>query len=426
VSWAPRVLVAPDSFKGSLGQAAAAAAIAAGVRRALPEATVIELPLTDGGEGWLATLVAADPAGRVETARVEGPLGEPVEAGFGLIEGGRTAVVEVAAASGLDLVDPSPASFRRASSVGTGELIRAALDAGARRLLVGLGGSATTDGGAGLGVALGARLLGADGDPIGGRGADDGRRRDEDAAGAGAGPGNAALAGVSSVDVSGLDPRPADAEVLAATDVDNPLLGPAGAAAVYGPQKGAGPADVEPADAALASFADAVEAALAAPGPRGRRAPAGAGRLRDLPGAGAAGGLGFGLVAFCGARLVSGIDLALDVVGFDAALAGADLVLTGEGRIDRQTLHGKVVAGVAGRARDAGVPAFAIGGAVDPAVLADWSDFAAAGLVGVEPTLEEPLPLAAVLAPEAARERLARAAERLARALQAGRGLGGG
>jgi glycerate kinase len=411
VSWAPRVLVAPDSFKGSLDQAAAAAAIAAGVRRALPGASVTELPLTDGGEGWLATLVGADPAGRVETARVEGPLGEPVEAGFGLIEGGRTAVVEVAAASGLDLVDPSPATFRRASSAGTGELIRAALDAGAQRLLVGLGGSATTDGGAGLGVALGARLLGAEGDPI---------------AGAGAGRGNAALAGISSVDVSGLDPRLADAEVLAATDVDNPLLGPAGAAAVYGPQKGAGPADVEPADAALAGFADAVEAALATPAARGRRAPAGAARLRDLPGAGAAGGLGFGLLAFCGARLLSGIDLALDVVGFDAALAGADLVLTGEGRIDRQTLHGKVVAGVAGRARDAGVPAIAIGGAVDPAVLADWSEFAAAGLVGVEPTLEEPLPLAAVLAPEAARERLARAAERLARALQAGRGLGGG
>jgi glycerate 2-kinase len=380
------VLVAPDSFKGSLDQVEVAAAIAAGVTRVLPRATVIRLPLSDGGEGWLETLVGADPGGRVERAEVEGPLGEALEGRFGLIEGGRAAVIEVATASGLQLVEPSSATFRAASSAGSGALIRAALDAGARRILVGLGGSATTDGGAGLGVALGARLLDRAGEPVA--------------------PGGAALAGLAAVDLAGLDPRLAEAEILAATDVDNPLLGPTGAAAIYGPQKGATAADVGPVDAALANFAGLVEASL------GRE-------LRDLPGAGAAGGLGFGLLAFCGARLVRGIELALDVVGFDAALADADLVITGEGRIDQQTLRGKVVAGVSGRARAAGVPAFAIGGAVDPAVAENWADFEAAGLSGVESTLEEPLPVAAVLDPEFARARLTRAAERLARTFAA-------
>ncbi len=379
---APRVLVAPDSFKGSLDQREAAAAIAAGIRRARPGAVVTELPLSDGGEGWLATLVGADPVGRVESVAVTGPLGEPVEGRFGLIEGGRTAVVEVASASGLHLVEPSPATFRAASSHGTGQLIAAALGAGARRVLVGLGGSATTDGGAGLAVALGARLLDAEGAPLG--------------------PGGAALARLASVELAGLDPRLAAAEVLAATDVDNPLLGPLGAAAVYGPQKGAGAEDVAPVEAALAAFADLVEAAV------GRR-------LREVPGAGAAGGLGFGLLAFCGADLVRGIDVALDAVGFDAALAVADLVITGEGRIDRQTLQGKVPAGVAGRARAAGVPCYAIGGAVAPEVRAAPQDFEAAGLTAVESTLERPLPPAAALEPEGARARLTAAAERVTR-----------
>ncbi|HEX3361213.1 MAG TPA: glycerate kinase [Solirubrobacterales bacterium] len=388
-TWSPRVLVAPDSFKGSLSQAEVAAAIAVGIMRALPSASVAELPLSDGGEGWLDTLVAADPGGRVVSVAVGGPLGEAIEGRYGLVEDGRTAVVEVATASGLHLVDPSPATFRAASSRGSGELIRAALDAGATRVLVGLGGSATTDGGAGLGVALRARLLDAASEPVG--------------------PGGAALAALASADLSGLDPRLDDTEVLAATDVDNPLLGPTGAAAVYGPQKGAWPGDVGPVDAALANFADHVEAAL------GRE-------LRSVPGAGAAGGLGFGLLAFCGASIVRGIELALDLVGFDAALATADLVITGEGRIDPQTLHGKVVAGVAGRARAAGVPAYAIGGAVDPAVHDEWPRFEAAGLAGVESTLERPMPLAEALDPAGARARLSAAAERLVRGLAAGRG----
>ena len=388
-SRSPRILVAPDSFKGSLSQAEVAAAIAEGVMRALPSAQVTELPLSDGGEGWLDTLVGADPGGRIVSAAVTGPLGEAIDGRFGLVEEGRTAVVEVATASGLHLVDPSPATFRASSSRGSGELIRAALDAGATRVLVGLGGSATTDGGAGLGAALGAWLLDAAGEPVG--------------------PGGAALAHLATADLSGLDQRLAEVEILAATDVDNPLLGPTGAAAVYGPQKGAWPADVGPVDAALANFADHVEDAL------GRE-------LRSVPGAGAAGGLGFGLLAFCGASIERGIELALDLVGFDAALATADLVITGEGRIDPQTLHGKVVAGVAGRARAAGVPAYAIGGAVDPAVHDEWPRFEAAGLAGVESTVERPMPLAEALDPAGARTRLAAAAERLARILAAKRG----
>jgi glycerate kinase len=380
----PRVLIAPDSFKGSLAQDEVAAAIAAGVTRALPGAQVTELPLADGGEGWLDTLVGADREGQLVEAPVTGPLGEPLAGRWGLIEGGRTAVVEVATASGLHLVEPTPATFRAASSRGSGELIAAALDAGVGRVLVGLGGSATTDGGAGLAVALGARLSDAAGEPVA--------------------AGGAALAALAAVDLSGLDPRLAATEVLAATDVDNPLLGPAGAAAVYGPQKGAGADDVAPLDAALANFAARVEAAL------GRS-------LRSLPGAGAAGGLGFGLLAFCGARIVPGIELALDLVGFDAALATADLVITGEGRIDLQTLHGKVVAGVASRAQAAGVPAYAIGGIVDPAVDDERPRFEEVGLVGLESTLDAPLPLAEALEPAAARTRLTAAAERLMRSI---------
>lgn len=360
------------------------------MRHADPAATVSELPLSDGGEGWLETMAGERGSGAVEIVPTTGPLGEPLLGRVGLIEGGRTAVVEVATASGLHLVEPTSATFRAASSRGTGTLIRAALDAGAERVLVGLGGSATTDGGAGMARALGVRLLDAGGRPVG--------------------EGGAALADLAAVDPTDLDPRLATTDVLAACDVRNPLLGPDGAAAVYGPQKGADPADVDRVDAALAVFADRTEEVVGRP-------------LRDEPGAGAAGGLGFGLAAFCGAALVRGVDLVLDLVGFDAALAGVDLVITGEGRVDRQTLDGKVVAGVAGRARVAGVPCVAIGGVVDPAVVDDWPEFLAAGLVEVESTLAEPVPRAEAIERRGAEARLTAAAERVVRtALQRTRG----
>jgi glycerate 2-kinase len=348
------------------------------VRRADPTGTVLEVPLSDGGEGWLETMVGgADAMVEVPTT---GPLGKPLVGRFGLIDGGRTAVVEVATASGLHLHRPTPATFRASSSRGTGALIAAALDRSVERIVVGLGGSATTDGGAGMACALGARLTDSTGRPIG--------------------EGGAALALLAEVDLSELDRRLTRTEVLAACDVVNPLLGPEGAAAVYGPQKGGGSADIAAVENGLASFADLVEEAIGRP-------------LRDEPGAGAAGGLGFGLVAFCGAHLSRGIDLALDAVGFDAALVGVDLVITGEGRVDSQTLDGKVCAGVARRARVAGIPCVAIGGAVDPKVIDDWPRFAAAGLIAVESTLTRAAPEAGEIERDGASERLRSAAERV-------------
>ena len=327
-----RVVIAPDSFKGSLSAVEVAEALARGVRRAWPAAQVELLPVADGGEGWVETLVRAT-GGRLVTRQVTGPLGEPVEAQYGLFQqdGEEVAVIEMAAASGLTLVPPDRRDPRVTTTRGTGELIRDALDQGARRLLVGIGGSATNDGGAGMAQALGVRFL--------------------DEAGAELPPGGAALARLARVDLSGLDPRLAQTEVVVACDVDNPLTGERGAAAVYGPQKGATPEMVQELDAALAHFADVVEGVI------GRS-------FRELPGAGAAGGLGFGLMAFAGARLQRGIELALETLQADRHFAWASLVITGEGRIDRQTLHGKVPFGVARRAAAFGVPGGGVAGAV--------------------------------------------------------------
>jgi glycerate kinase len=256
-----------------------------------------------------------------------------VDATFALEDG--LAVIEMAAASGLVLLAPQERDALRASTYGTGELIRAALDLGVRRLVIGIGGSATNDGGAGLLVALGARLLDERGMPLP--------------------PGGAALAALRTIDLSGLDPRLAGAEISVASDVDVPLCGPSGASAIFGPQKGASPEDVRRLDAALAHFADVTA-----------RTVSGADH-RDDPGAGAAGGLGFALIAFLGARFRPGVELIAELLGLDAALRGADLCLTGEGRIDEQTLRGKTVDGVARLARRYRVPVIAFGGSIDPA-----------------------------------------------------------
>lgn len=260
-----KVVVAPDSFKGSLSAKEVAESLAAGLRRVWPEARIELLPLSDGGDGWVESMVTAANGSFVDVS-VRGPLGEEVEARYGLIdaEGGTTAVIEMATASGLALVTEDRRDPRRTTTHGTGELIRHALDGGARRLLVGIGGSATNDGGAGMASALGVRFTDSSGDelPLGG----------------------GALADLDSVDLSGLDDRLADAEIIVAGDVDDPLLGDGGASAVYGPQKGAGPDVVRELEDALSRFADVVENAV------GRE-------IRDRPGAGAAGGLGFGLMA---------------------------------------------------------------------------------------------------------------------------------
>ncbi|HEX9080840.1 MAG TPA: glycerate kinase, partial [Holophagaceae bacterium] len=322
-----RILLAPDAFKGSLSAPEAAQAMARGFRKVFPDARLVECPVADGGEGTVRALVSAR-GGLLRRAVVSGPLGDPVEAVWGDLGRGQ-AVIEVAEASGWTRVPADRRDPRAASTRGTGELLRAVLEAGPREILVGLGGSATTDGGAGLLRALGARFLDAEG-----------RELPE---------GGAALARLSRIDLRTLDPRLAEAEILVATDVDNPLIGPRGAAAVFGPQKGASPEVVRELDAALATLA--------------RIATEETGRhVAEVPGAGAAGGLGAGLLWFTPARLRPGVDLVLEAMAFDRRLRGVDLVITGEGRTDAQTSMGKAPGGVAAAARRQGVPVVCLSG----------------------------------------------------------------
>jgi len=339
-----RILVAPDKFKGSLSAPDVAARVATGITGAVPGAVVVEIPVADGGEG---TLDAAAAAGfrRVPVA-VTGPTGEPMVADLAVR--GTTAVVEMAAASGLAVLPGGRPAPLAATSIGTGRLVRAALDLGCTEIVVGVGGSACTDGGAGLLTGLGARLLDDDGRelPLGG----------------------GALVHLARVELDQADRRLAATRVVLASDVDNPLLGPRGAATVYGPQKAASPADVELLEAGLTRWVAALADAI---GPR-------AFTVAGEPGAGAAGGVGYACLAVLGAVRRPGIDVVLDLTDFDAELAAADLVVTGEGSLDAQTLHGKAPAGVAARARAAGVPVVAVAGRslLDPAGLA------AAGLDG--------------------------------------------
>ena len=338
-----KVVVAPDKFKGSLTAPAAAQAIGRGVAAAVPDALVDRVPMADGGEGTVTALVEAT-GGTYREARVSGPLGTPVTARFGLLGDGRTAVLEMAAASGLHLLRPDQYDPLRASTRGTGELLRAAFDAGARRVILGIGGSATNDGGAGLAQALGFRLL-------------DDQGRDLD-------PGGAALARLARIDPTGRDRRLEAVEVAVACDVDNPLCGPRGASAVYGPQKGATEAMIRDLDRALSHFAAVVGRDLGV-------------AVADLPGAGAAGGLGAGLVAFAGGRLGRGIDLVIAAVRLADRLDGADLCLTGEGALDASSAFGKTVVGVARLARALGCPTLALAGTIGPgaaAVLAEGVD----------------------------------------------------
>lgn len=323
-----RVLIAADKFKGSLTAVEVAERITAGIRRARPGAIVESLPVADGGDGTVAAAVAG--GFERHEAEVTGPLGAPVTAAFALREG--TAVVEMAEASGLELMPPGVFAPLTATTRGTGELLLAAVEAGARTIVLGVGGSATTDGGAGMLEALGARFLDEDGDPVP----------------HGGGP----LVEMVSADLSGLDERLKDIQVVLASDVDNPLTGPKGAAAVYGPQKGAGEEDVKVLDAALTHFVQVMGDSV---GPR-------AAETAEAPGAGAAGGIGYGALVGLNATFRPGIDVLLEVLGFAHALENADLVITGEGSLDEQTLHGKAPAGVAAAARKAGKPVLAVCG----------------------------------------------------------------
>jgi len=327
-----KIVVAPNSFKGSLSATQAAAAIAAGVRQAMPDAEVVEIPVADGGEGTAEALVAANRGsyGRVD---VEGPLGDPVQASYGRIQGGHAAVLELASASGFSLIPAPRRDIRLASTFGFGQLLDAARRGGATSLIAGIGGSATNDAGAGMAQALGVRLL--------------------DASGLDLPRGGAALARLARIDLDGMDRDWRSVKVMVACDVTNPLTGPEGASHVYGPQKGADPQTVEELDAALHRFAEVVAKDLGK-------------RVEDVPGAGAAGGTGAGMIAFLDAELRPGAPLVVEASGFDAALRGADLVITGEGRADSQTAYGKAPGEVAKRAQAAKIPVLLIAGSKGP------------------------------------------------------------
>ncbi len=321
-------LIAPDSFKGSASAKEVAQSIADGLKIALPYAHFDLVPMADGGEGTVEALVAAT-GGTIVKVPVRGPLGEPVEAFFGILGDGQTAVIEMAAAAGLALVPPDKRNPMVTTTYGVGELIRAALDANCRRFIIGIGGSATNDGGAGMAQALGARLLDSEGNDLKFGGGELGK--------------------LARVDVSGLDPRLQEAEFLVACDVTNPLTGPNGASAVYGPQKGATPQMVEVLDQNLRHYAAVLRRDLGV-------------EVETVPGAGAAGGLGAGLIAFCRAQLLPGISLVLEAVRFYQRVQTADIVITGEGKLDFQTGFGKVPYGVAQAAKRYGKPVIAIVG----------------------------------------------------------------
>jgi glycerate kinase len=350
-----KIVVAPQGFKGSLDATEVAQAIARGVRKVFPSAEIKILPVADGGEGTVRALVQAS-GGHTVTTRVMGPLERPVNATWGVLGGGEIGVIEMAAASGLPLIRRDERNPARTTTFGTGELIRHALDLGMRRLIIGIGGSATNDGGAGMAAALGVRFLDEAGHelPLGG----------------------AALSRLDRIDASGLDPRVVGLQVEVACDVNNPLTGPTGASHIYGPQKGADARMAYELDCALERYASVLERDV--------------GKLvRDVSGSGAAGGLGAGLIAFLGAELKSGVDIVFNAIGLRKHLQNADLVITGEGRIDRQDLYGKAPMAVAQHARALGVPSIAIAGSTGR----DYHVVYEHGLDAVIGTINRPMPL---------------------------------
>ncbi|MDR2669168.1 MAG: glycerate kinase [Desulfovibrio sp.] len=374
-----RIVVAPDSYKGSISAFGVAEAVKEGILRVFGQAEVVMLPVADGGEGTVEALVGAT-KGEFRTDTVSGPLGEPVEAVWGILGDGRTAVIEMAAASGLPLLAPERRDPLRASTYGTGQLVRRVLDAGLPRLIMGVGGSATNDGGAGFISALGARFLDAGGNLLP--------------------PGGAALARLHAVDLSDLDPRLAGLEILVACDVDNPLCGPHGASAVFGPQKGATPAAAEELDAALRNYGNIVAAAVDR-------------QIAAAPGAGAAGGLGAGLLFFTSARLRPGVEIVLEALDFASAVSTASLVITGEGRSDFQTAFGKAPVGVAKAAARYGVPVICLSGGLGDG----YRDVYAQGISAVFACPSRPMTLQECM--DAGREQVSDAAERLCRVLHA-------
>ena len=346
-----KIAIVPNAFKGSLTAAQAAGCIERGFRKALPDICTVKIPMADGGDGTVLAIVEAT-GGRQVKCLVCDPLGRKIRSSFGVSGDGQTAVIEMASASGLALLKPSERNPLLTSSHGTGELIRAALDLKVKEILVGIGGSATNDGGMGMARALGARFL------------DERNRELADNGGA--------LIKLASIDISRLDKRLKHTNILVACDVDNPLYGPRGAARVYGPQKGATREMVNQLDAGLKRLAAVIKKDLGI-------------KIDKLPGAGAAGGMGAGLVAFLDARMCPGVEIVSDAIGLESKLAGCDLVVTGEGRLDGQTAFGKAPAGVAKVARKLGIPVIAICGSLSP----DAGKVRAIGIAAFFSALEE-------------------------------------
>jgi len=325
-----KVVIAPQGFKGNLTALQVSRAIDSGIRRVIPDVETVLVPMADGGEGTTQALVDAI-GGEMVPVEVTDPMGRRVIAYWGFLSDGATAVIEMATASGLSLVPPQERNPLLATTYGTGELIRDALEKGCRKFIIGIGGSATNDGGAGMAQALGVNLLDAKGRSIAW--------------------GGAALADLEKIDITSIDPRLAGCDVLLACDVTNPLCGPEGASCVYGPQKGANAEMVVQLDAALAHYADVIRRDLNID-------------IRGVPGAGAAGGLGAGLIVFLKAKVLPGVDVVIQATGLVERLKDADLVFTGEGRIDNQTACGKTPVGVARRAKEFGLPVIAIAGEI--------------------------------------------------------------
>ncbi|NIK72188.1 MULTISPECIES: glycerate kinase [unclassified Paenibacillus] len=374
-----KIVVAPDSFKGSLSAASSAEAIAQGVRRCVPDAQIIKLPIADGGEGTLDSLLTAAGGERVNVS-VAGPLERPVEASYGLL--GQTAVIEMAEASGLCLLKEEERNPSLTTTYGTGELIRHALDRGCRRFLLTVGGSATNDGGTGMLQALGMRLLDRLGNPVP------------------AGGGN--LVDIVTIDDSSWDPRIAESSFVIATDVQNPLIGEQGASRVFGPQKGATTTIVNQLEHGMTAWADRIQEKTGI-------------RLHDRPGAGAAGGLCGAYLAFFPASIRRGIDVVLEHVRLEEHLKEADLVITGEGRIDHQTASGKAPMGVAQLARKHGIPAIALAGSVGTGIEALYAE----GIHSVHSIISSPMTLKEAM--EYAPVLLEQAAEQVIRTFLAGR-----
>jgi len=352
-----KIVIAPDSYKESLSALEVAEAIEAGFREALPDAEYLKLPMADGGEGTVAAMVAST-GGSLLQSDVTGPLGESVKACYGLTGDGKTAIIEMASASGLALVAANLRNPLETTTFGTGELIRAALDAGARHLVIGIGGSATNDGGTGMLQALGVKLLDHEGRQIG--------------------FGGGRLAHLDRIDISGMDQRLKECNIEAACDVNNPLTGPKGASRIFGPQKGATAEMVAQLEANLSRYAGLINRDLSV-------------QVDSVPGAGAAGGMGAALLAFFGAKLRPGIEIVVETVGLEAIIKDADLVITGEGRIDSQSIHGKTPIGVAAVAKRYGKPVIGIAGSLsyDVDIVHEYGIDAVFSVLSQVGTLEE-------------------------------------